>query len=193
MNVQIKKDGTDNNQSVRLMDLSASGISPRIVNLRLYISRIIQYIRNNARNIRIKATKNHTYPWSNITKRIIVPSAVSQYTPMSQIPCDHILWNNCWRHRIQAIPEINHSGVEIKWNSIPNSGRAISFPIPDSIYPENRETVNVRVDKTKRSESSADLSRLNCRPNSPILLLKLKVSTNRFCVVYNSIFFHSLF
>ena len=59
--------------------------------------------------------------------------------------------------------------------------------------PENRETVNVRVDKTKRSESSADLSRLNCRPNSPILLLKLKVSTNRFCVVYNSIFFHSLF
>ena len=59
---QIKKDGTENNQSVRLNDLSASGISPIIVYLRLYISRIIQYIRNNARNIRIKATKNQTYP-----------------------------------------------------------------------------------------------------------------------------------
>ena len=183
MNVQMKKDGTENNQSVRLNDLSASGISPRIVYLRLYISRIIQYIRNNARNIRIKATKNQTYPWSNMTKRIIVPRAVSQYTPISHIPCDHILWNSCWRHRIQAIPDINHKGVEIRWNSIPNSGRAISFPIPDSMYPENKDTVNVRVDKTNRSESSADLSKLNCLPNKPILLLKLKVSTNRFCVM----------
>jgi hypothetical protein len=71
---------------------------------------------------------------------------------------------------MQAIPEINQSGVEIKWNSIPNSGSEISFPIPDSIYPENREIVNVKVDKTNRSESSADLSRLNCRPNRPIFI-----------------------
>jgi len=62
---------------------------------------------------------------------------------------------------MQATPEINQSGVEIKWNSIPNSGSETSFPIPDSVYPENREIVNVKIDKTNRSESSADLSRLN--------------------------------
>ena len=124
--------------------------------------------------MRIKATKNHTYPLSNITKRIIVPRAVSQYTPINHIPCDHILWKSCWRHIIQATPDINHSGVEIKWNSIPNNGKAISFPIPDSIYPANKEVVNVKVDKTNSSESSADLSRLNCLPNSPILFIEVE-------------------
>ena len=72
--------------------------------------------------------------------------------------------------------------MEIRWNSIPNSGSDISFPIPDSIYPENNEIVNVKVDKTSRSESSADLANLNWRPNRP-MELRLKVSTNRLCVI----------
>lgn len=72
--------------------------------------------------------------------------------------------------------------MEIRWNSIPNSGSDISFPIPDSMYPENNEIVNVKVDKTSRSESSADLSNLNWRPNRP-MELRLKVSTNRLCVI----------
>jgi len=58
----------------------------------------------------------------------------------------------------------------------------MSFPIPDSMYPENNEIVNVKVDKTSRSESSADLSNLNWRPNRP-MELRLKVSTNRLCVI----------
>jgi len=88
---------------------------------------------------------------------------------------------------MQAIPEINQTGVEIKWNSIPNSGSDISFPIPDSMYPENNEIVNVKVDKTSRSESSADLSNLNWRPNRP-MELRLKVSTNRLCVIVSTNF-----
>ena len=63
----------------------------------------------------------------------------------------------------------------------------MSFPIPDSIYPENNEIVNVKVDKTSRTESSADLSKLNWRPNRP-MMLRLKVSTNRLCVVESTNF-----
>lgn len=77
--------------------------------------------------------------------------------------------------------------MEIRWNSIPNSGSDISFPIPDSMYPENNEIVNVKVDKTSRSESSADLFNLNWRPNRP-MELRLKVSTNRLCVIVVSNF-----
>ena len=58
----------------------------------------------------------------------------------------------------------------------------MSFPIPDSMYPENNEIVNVKVDKTSRSESSVDLFNLNWRPNRP-MELRLKVSTNRLCVI----------
>jgi hypothetical protein len=58
MKVHIKKDGTDNNQSVRLIERSASGTSPMILYLKLYISRTIQYIRKIAKKIRIRATKN---------------------------------------------------------------------------------------------------------------------------------------
>ena len=61
------------------------------------------------------------------------------------------------------------------------------LPIPDSIYPENNEIVNIKVDKANRSESSADLSRLNWRPNRP-MMLRLKVSTNRLCVMVSTNF-----
>tara|TARA_B100000029_G_C17536216_1_gene944962 strand:+ start:705 stop:884 length:180 start_codon:yes stop_codon:yes gene_type:complete len=59
------------------------------------------------------------------------------------------------------MPDKSHTGVDIKWNSIPNRGRDMRRPTPDSRKPEKSEIEKLIVAKANRSESSEDLSKLN--------------------------------